>query len=152
MSFFWLLSILILAAAFGVLVWTFVWVARLLASRGRQPFSPPGEISTEVPPAEDEGPTPEEEEADQLERTKTGTGVNATLGLILSFFACLLFWLSPFLLVLSVAGLWFSGNATWLGLRLFRVFILRVAVGILLGLSSVGLQFGYRTGLFTLPF
>jgi len=158
MSLFWLFSILFLLFAFGVLLWTFVWVARLLAARSQQ-----GEAadSTDQDPAtENEDPasteelasTAAEEEAEELEQTRKGTGVNATLGLILSVFACLLFWFSPLILVISMAGLWFSSQALWLGFRRFRVFIGRAAVGVVLGLASFGLLFGYQTGLFTLPF
>ena len=147
-----LLSILILVFAFGVLVWTFFWVARLLAARSRREAAmTEASVSTDEEAVEETGPT-EEEAAEELERTKKGVGVNATLGLILSVLACLLFFLSPLTLVLSVAGLWFSANALWLGFRRFSVFIGRAALGILFGAASVGLHFGYLTGQFTLPF
>ncbi|MEE2834102.1 MAG: hypothetical protein VYD18_17215 [Candidatus Latescibacterota bacterium] len=147
-----LLSILILVFAFGVLVWTFFWVARLLAARSRrEAATTEASVSTDEEAVEETGPT-EEEAAEELERTKKGVGVNATLGLILSVLACLLFFLSPLTLVLSVAGLWFSANALWLGFRRFSVFIGRAALGVLLGTASVGLHFGYLTGQFTLPF
>lgn len=147
-----LLSILILIFAFGVLLWTFFWVARLLTARGQREVAAIEPATVDEAAIEATGPTPEEEAAEELERTKTGVGVNATLGLILSVLACLLFWLSSLTLVLSAAGLWFSANALWLGLRRFGVFIGRAALGIILGAGSVGLQFGYLTGRFTLPF
>ena len=147
-----LLSILILIFAFGVLLSTFFWISRLLAARGQREVAAIAPATVDAAPIEETGPTPEEEAAEELERTKTGVGVNATLGLILSVLACLLFWLSPLTLVLSVAGLWFSGNALWFGFRRFNVFIGRAALGIILGAGSFGLQFGYLTGQFTLPF
>lgn len=149
MSLFWLLSILFLLFAFGVLLWTFVWVARLLTARSQQAAG--AQESSDAEAVEDEG-SPEEAEAEQLEETKKRAGVNATLGLILSGLACLLFWLSPLIPVLSIAGLWFSANAVWIGFRKFSLFIGRAALGVLLGLASFGLHFGYQVGLFTLPF
>ena len=149
MSVFWLFAILFLLFAFGVLLWTFVWVARLLAARSQQAAGPP-ELEPVAP--EEPVPTPAEAAAEELEQTRKGTGVNATLGLILSALACLLFWLSPLVLVLSLAGVWFSGQSLWLGFRLFHVFIGRAGLGVALGLGSFGLQFGLQTGLFALPF
>ena len=146
-----LLSILILIFAFGVLVGTFFWVARLLAARSQRQAAPKA-ASGDAGAVVETALTAEEEAAEELERTKTGVGVNATLGLILSVLACLLFFLSPLTLVLSAAGLWFSANALWLGFRRFSVFIGRAALGTVLGAASVGLHFGYRTGQFTLPF
>jgi hypothetical protein len=151
MSLFWLFSILFLLFAFGVLLWTFVWVARLLTARSQQAANAEAQGRTDAD-TEAEEVNSEEAEAEALEETKKGVGVNATLGLILSGLACLLFWLSPLMLVLSIAGLWFSGNAAWLGFRKFSVFIGRAALGVLLGLASFGLHFGYQTGLFILPF
>lgn len=148
MSTSWLVSLVILVFAFGVLVWTFVWVAKLLVERGHHAQQPePAEQAVE-PPA----PTPEEIEAEELERQRTGVGVNATLGLVLSVLACLLFWVSPLFLVLSIAALWFSGNALWLGFRLFGVFIGRAALGVLMSMCSFGLHFLHLTGQITLPF
>ena len=152
MSLFWLLSILFLLFAFGVLLWTFVWVARLLAARSQQGEAADSTGQDLAPEDEDPASTAAEEQAEELEQTRKGTGVNATLGLILSAFACLLFWFSPLIVVISMAGLWFSSQALWLGFRRFRVFIGRAAVGVALGLASFGLLFGYQTGLFTVPF
>lgn len=151
----WLLSLLILLFAFGVLVGTFVWIARLLVARGRQApelSEASADAQGEEAPIQTPIQTPEELEAEDLEKKRTGVGVNATLGLVLSVLACLLFWVSPLLLVLSVAALWFSGNALWLGLRLFGVFIGRAALGVLLSLCSFALHFLYLTGQMTMPF
>ncbi len=149
MAEFRLFAILFLLFAFGVLLWTFVWVARLLAARSQ---AGAGKSEPEPLPPDEPLPTPAEEAAEELEQTRKGTGVNATLGLILSALACLLFWLSPLVLVLSLAGVWFSGQSLWLGFRLFHIFIGRAGIGVALGLSSFGLQFGFQTGLFILPF
>jgi hypothetical protein len=148
--------------AFGVLLWTFVWVARLLAARSQQQetaYYAGRDVATEEldstgepETGEQPEPDPAEAEAEELEQTRKGTGVNATLGLILRALACLLFWFSPLILLISIAGIWFSSQALWLGFRRFRVFIGRAAVGVALGLASFGLLFGYQTGLFTLPF
>ena len=104
MNLFWVLSILFLLFAFGVLLWTFVWVARLLAVRSQQRAlelaEPPEDEPVEE--AEEADPPPEEEAAGELASAKKGVGVNATLGLIL-------------------AGLWFSANALWIGLQRFAL-------------------------------
>jgi hypothetical protein len=153
MSIFWLFSILFLLFAFGVLLWTFVWVARLLAARSQPDVADPADQVSEVDAqdSQDVDATPQEESAaeeaaEELVRTKKGVGVNATLGLILSVFACLLFWLSPLVLVLGMAGLWFSAQALWFGFRKFGVFIARAALGVALGIASVVLLFAYQTG------
>ena len=150
MSLFWLLSLLFLAAAFGVLVWTFVWVARLLA---RCSAESEGEREAEaLPPQEDSDPAEEEEDdEEEEEKRRTGTGVNATLGFILSMLACLFFWVSPLVLAVSLGGLYFSGNAFYYGFRWFGVFIPRAILGLVAGMTSVVLQFGYLSGQFTLP-
>lgn len=136
-----LVSLLFLAFAFGVLVWTFVWVARLLARRAA--------AATAVAGAADPEPVADPEAAaaaaEEEERRRTGTGVNATLGLILGLLACALFVLSPYALAVSVGGTYFSGNALWIGLRRFHVFIFRAVVGLVLSLTSVGLHVGLVT-------
>lgn len=145
---FWLFAFLLLAAAFGVLVWTFVWVSRLLAERARveqgraAAAGEPGTDAAEAPPDE---PTTEEIERQEEEKERLGTGVNATLGLILGILSCVIFWLSPLTMAVSVAGTYFSANALWLGLRRFHVLIGRAAIGIVLSLASFGLHFAYLT-------
>tara|TARA_B100000809_G_scaffold113054_1_gene111590 strand:- start:5450 stop:5680 length:231 start_codon:yes stop_codon:yes gene_type:complete len=68
MNLFWVLSILFLLFAFGVLLWTFVWVARLLAVRSQQRAlelaEPPEDEPVEE--AEEADPPPEEEAAEEL--------------------------------------------------------------------------------------
>jgi uncharacterized membrane protein (UPF0182 family) len=151
MSLTWLLSSLLLAAAFGVLVWTFVWIARLLTERAAAAERQQANADTEPAAPGEEPEASADEAAQEEEKRRTGTGVNATLGLILAALACVLFWVSPLTIVLTLAGLWFSGNALWAGFSWFGVFIPRAALGILLSLASAGLHFGYLTGLFTLP-
>ena len=156
-----LVSLLFLAVAFGVLVWTFVWVARLLAYREAErerrdaerklkeavaAATPALEADLEDPASED--PASRDEEEAEIERRRVGAGVNATLGLILSALACLGFWLSPLVLVLCAAGIYFSGNALYIGLRRFRVFIARAGLGLALGIASVILLFAHQLGQF----
>lgn len=160
MSLFWLLAILLLLVGFGVLVVTFVWIARLLAQRAAQAEAVAHDEDSadtlDEAQAADEAAAVAEAEAEaaakEEEERRTGTGVNATLGLILSLLACVSFWLSPLTLVLSLAGLWFSANAFYYGFRWFGVFIGRAVLGVVAGLVSVVLQFAYQTGQFTLPF
>ena len=136
MPLFKLLSLLFLTFAFAVLVWTFVWVARLLARRAAS--------------AEDRGGRPAEVDlaraeaaAEEEQRRRTGTGVNATVGLILGVLACALFLLSPYALAVSTAGIYFSAGALWAGLRRFRIFLFRALVGLALSLASIGLHYGF---------
>lgn len=154
MSLFWLLSLLFLAFGFGVLVWTFVWVSRLLArraeaSRRTAVDGKPDEASRDGGEAEQaspgEGPDPEGE-AEQ----KKGLGVNATLGLILGAIACLAFALSPLTLAVSAGGIYFSLQALWTGIRVLRTVIGLAVLGLALSLVSVGLHYLRFTG--GLPF
>jgi hypothetical protein len=120
-----LLALLFLALAFGVLVRTFVWVARLLAGRGP-----------------DRAPEPEEVQPSLY----TVAVPHANLGLVLGILACALFKLSPLLLILSGFGVLYSVRALWVGWVRFRVFLVRALVGLLLSLGSVGLQYLETTG------
>ena len=45
---------------------------------------------------------------------------------------------------MSLAGVYFSANALWIGLRSFGVLIPRAVAGIALSLSSVALIYGYH--------
>lgn len=133
-----LLSLLFLAFAFAVLVWTFVWVARLLARRAAAADSRGGErVDAEPDPVRAAAAAEEEEE-----RRRTGTGVNATVGLILGLLACALFLLSPYALAVSAAGIYFSASALWTGLWRFGAFLFRALVGLALSLASIGLHYG----------
>lgn len=132
-----LLSLLFLAFAFAVLVWTFVWVARLLARRAAAADSRGGEPVDAEP-----DPVRAAAAAEEEERRRTGTGVNATVGLILGLLACALFLLSPYALAISAAGIYFSASALWTGLRRFGAFLFRALVGLALSLASIGLHYG----------
>lgn len=132
-----LLSLLFLTFAFAVLVWTFVWVARLLGrrvactERGGEP------AHAETDPAQAAAA-----EVEEQQRRRTGTGVNATVGLILGLLACALFLVSPYALAISSAGIYFSASALWTGLRRFRAFLFRALLGLALSLASIGLHYG----------
>ena len=167
MSLFRLLALLILVFAFIVLVWTFVWVARLLAARQAGavtllPGQAPGlAAATATAPHEAVAAAAQAAEAQtaaaqaaaaqaaeaEAQRRRTGVGVNATLGLVLSALACAGFWLSPLVLVLSAAGVWFSGSALWAGLSRYRVFLGRAGLGLVLGIVSVIAVFAWRMGM-----
>lgn len=151
---FSILALLCLLFAFGVLLYTFVWIAQLLARRAdeaqqrRGEEAPIAEEETEQAPDEDEIPEPSPEELEQEVLRKKG-GVmktNATLGLILAVLACVLVTVGPLILTLSMAALYLCGQALWIGLRYFRVLVGRAAIGLAIGVGSVMLQYLALTG------
>ncbi len=58
----------------------------------------------------------------------------------------MLFKLSPLLIILSVAGMYYSGGSLWGGIRRYRKIMYRAVLGLLLSVLSVGLHFLELTG------
>ncbi len=130
----------ILVVAFTVLVWTFLWMARLMARRAqmRQAPAPSPAVDQEVAA----GPT----------RIR-GRGYGANYGLMLGLVACGAFfvWPSPLLLAVAVVGLFYSGRSLVRGLRYFRVIVWRALLGVLLNAALPLMLFLYDTGRWPLP-
>jgi len=152
----------LLSFAFAVLVVTFLWIARLMAMRaskrsGRARATresvdgpgPPDPGAAADSAAADADPPGEESEQEEPDRTGVAVVVSSRLGLILGVLACLLFKLSPLLIILSVAGMYYSAGAIWGGLRRYRIVMYRAVVGLLLSVLSVGLHFLELTGQFS---
>ena len=133
-----LLGLLVLLGGFVALLYTFIWLARLwwrqFGAAGRQ------DELTEQSQAAEEGPLVEGEiEPDEDARANMGHGAN--YGLVLGILACLLFKVSPLMLLLSAVAMFYSGRAVWEGLWRFRLVLLRAVIGLVLGAVSVGLHF-----------
>ena len=153
-----LLAVVLLGFAFAVLVVTFLWIARLMAIRatkradeGRssresatRPDSPDREIA-----ADEADRSPEGDPQEEPDRTGVAVVASSRLGLILGVLACLLFKLSPLLIILSIAGIYYSVGALWGGFRRYRIVLYRSVVGLLLSVLSVGLHFLELTGQFS---
>ena len=123
---------LLLVAGFVVLMQTFAWITRLLERRAEAVLAP-----------EDIGEAEEEEPPPSLGAVLLG----ANYGLILGGLACLLFWLwPPLMLVLSTAGIGFSGRTLVQGWRQYHLLVYRALAGMILSLASVGLHFLKLTG------
>lgn len=153
------LAVVLLGFAFVVLVVTFLWIARLMAMRSSashggtpirggadgEPISP--DLESEADPADDVDDRPEAEDTEE-DPDPRGVAVvtSSNLGLILGILACLLFKLSPLMVVLSVAGLYYSGGSLWGGIRRYRRIMHRAVIGLLLSVLSVGLHFLELTG------
>ena len=101
------LSVVVLAVGFIVLVWTFVWVARLMAL--------PDDVTTGSAKTASTG----ESAADGKRRVK-GRGYGANYGLALGLVGCALFfmWPSPLLLALAAVGMFHSARAVFRGPRM----------------------------------
>lgn len=149
-----ILALFFLLFAFGVLLYTFVWIARLLARRAEeaQRSSSP-DAEDPAGPAEEEGGEPEQDEQteaeieqEQLQEKGVAMRSSATLGLILGILACLLVSFGPLIVTLSIASFYFSAQAIWVGLRYFRIFVIRAVFGVAFALGSVGLQYLALTG------
>jgi hypothetical protein len=140
---FSILALLCLLFAFGVLLYTFVWIAQLLARKAKEADLQKREEA--VLEAADPGEVTEEGD-EELKRRGGVMQTSATLGLVLAVLACLLVSLGPLVLTLSLAAVYFSAQALLVGLRYFRALIVRAIFGIGLGLGSVGLQYLVLTG------
>ena len=136
-------GIVVLAVAFVVLLWTFLWVARLMSHReeprARDVPNAPPETTPVI--AEEEEPEP-----------MRGRGYGANYGLVLGALSCGLFFIvqSPLLLALTCVGFFYSGRALLYGLRHFRVVIWRALLGIVLNIISLAMQVLFAMG--QLPF
>ena len=133
-----LLGILVLVGGFVALLYTFIWLARLwwrqLGDSGREVEVPEQEeVAGEAPLVEGEI------EPDDDARANMGHGAN--YGLVLGILACLLFKVSPLMLLLSGVAMFYSGRALWEGFWRFRLVLVRAAIGLVLGVVSVGLHF-----------
>jgi hypothetical protein len=135
-----LLGILVLVGGFAVLLYTFIWLARLWWRQFGDSSS--ATDSTEQPQVADDAPLVEGEiEEDENLRTNMGHGAN--YGLVLAILACLLFKVSALLLLLllSAVAIFYSGRSLWEGIWRFRLVLVRAAIGLVLGVVSVGLHF-----------
>ena len=128
-----LLGMLLLIAGFAVLVQTFAWITRALERRAKGSLAP-----------ED---TTGEVEVEEAPPSLGAVLLNANYGLVLGVLACLLFWLwPPLMLVLSAAGLGFSGRTLVQGWRQYHLLVYRALGGLVLSLASVALHFLKLTG------
>ena len=119
-----LLTLVFLGLGFVVLVLTFLWISHLLARRRRRQDG-----------VEEEESLPEESPAMAMIH-------GANYGLILGILACALFKiLAPLMLILSAAGLGYSGRALWEGVRRYRILVYRALFGLLLSMASVCLHY-----------
>lgn len=130
------LALVLLALAFGVLLWTFVWVAKLLThrakvkERGKKKAVAKKEIAEEF--------AGEEEEEPEMVR---GRGYGANYGLLLGGLSCGVFWLSPLVVALSFGGGFYSVRAIANGIRHFRMLVWRALFGLVLNIGGIALQF-----------
>jgi hypothetical protein len=130
------LALVLLTLAFGVLLWTFVWVAKLLThrakvkERGKKKAVAKKEIAEEF--------AGEEEEEPEMVR---GHGYGANYGLLLGGLSCGLFWLSPLVVALSFVGGFYSVRAIANGIRHFRMLAWRALFGLVLNIGGIALQF-----------
>ena len=141
---YFIAALFILAFAFGVLVVTFRWIARLLARRLHGVESATieqerGGSPTESP--ESPEPTPEEEAP-----SGAGTIHGANFALVLGILAALLFKVSPLALMLPAAGIFYGGRALYEGIRYFQVVLIRALIGVVLSVGSIGLHYLNLTG------
>ena len=140
-----IVAIVCLAFAFIVLLFTFRWIAKLVARR-LIARSQAGEEASEDGPNADSATEDEANQED--EDVPRGAGVihGANYGLVLGILACILFKLSPLMLILSGVGLFYSGRTLYEGVRYFATVIYRAVAGLVLSLISVGLHYLNLTG------
>ena len=133
------LALVLLALAFGVLLWTFIWVAKLLKhrakmkERGKKKVIAKKEIAEEL--------AGEEEEEDEEPEMVRARGYGANYGLLLGGLSCGLFWLSPLVVALSFVGGFYSVRAIANGIRHFRMLVWRALFGLVLNIVGIALQF-----------
>jgi hypothetical protein len=135
------LSFVVLAVGFIVLVWTFVWVARLMAL--------PDEVTTGSAKTASTG----ESAADGTRRVK-GRGYGANYGLVLGLAGCALFfmWPSPLLLALAAVGMFHSARAVFRGLYYFGVVVWRALIGVAFNGGLPIMLYLHTTGQWSPPF
>ena len=131
-------TVALIVFGFGVLVVTFVWIAKLLTRRRTTPALK--DISTGE--AESTSAVPDVEEVPSMSAMILG----ANYGLVLGILACLLFTiLAPMMLIISAAGLAYSSRAFWQGFSRYRMIVFRALAGLLLSVASVGLHYLHLT-------
>jgi hypothetical protein len=143
-------GIAVLVVAFVILLWTFLWVAKLMSHREKPRVeSLRKDVSALV--EEDDGEA-EAEEEDQPEIMR-GRGSGANYGLLLGGLSCGLFFLTqtPLLLALSCVGFFYSVRALVRGLRYFRVVVWRALLGVLLNVASLAMHILFAVGQWPLP-
>ena len=146
-------ALLLLIAAFAILVVTFLWVARLLGLIGKDPVSAESDDGEEEEgqedPVEGEGEVEADSDVD-AEEEESGRGraviLGANHGLVLGVLAVILFKVSWLMLMLSAGAIGYSSRALYQGIRHYRLIVYRALIGFLLGLLSVGLQYLEFTG------
>ena len=133
------LALVLLALAFGVLLWTFVWVAKLLTHRAKvKERAKKKVIATKEIAEELAGEEEEEDEEPEMVRAR---GYGANYGLLLGGLSCGLFWLSPLVVALSFVGGFYSVRAIANGIRHFRMLVWRALFGLVLNIGGIALQF-----------
>ena len=121
---FSLLALVFIGFGFAVLLLTFFWISHLL-ERGQYRH----EGIPKVPAAAQQSPA-------------TAMIHRANYGFVLGILACALFKiLAPLMLILSAAGLGYSGRALWEGLSRYRILMYRTLFGLLLSIVSFGLHY-----------
>ena len=140
------LALVLLLLAFAVLLWTFFWVARLLAHRAeekqRLAKTAAAKKNKFVTPAEEKEEKKEgEKEQEELTKKVHGRGYGANYGILLGALSCGLFWLSPLIMALSFVGCFYSVRALAYGVLHFRIVVWRAAGGLLLNIGGIALQF-----------
>ena len=154
------LALLLLLAAFAVLVVTFLWIARLLGLIGQKPTAVEAEdevddeVDEETSAADDghdplQQHIPEDEDSQEEEEAAYGQAVilGANYGLVLGILACVLFMVSWLMLMLSAAAIGYSSRALYQGIRRYRLVVYRALIGFVLGMLSLGLQYLELTGM-----
>ena len=133
------LALVLLALAFGVLLWTFVWVAKLLTHRAKVKEHAKKKVIANKEIAEELAG--EEEEEDEEPEMVRARGYGANYGLLLGGLSCGLFWLSPLVVALSFVGGFYSVRAIANGVRHFRLLVWRALFGLVLNIGGIALQF-----------
>ena len=142
------LALILLALAFGVLLWTFVWVAKLLTHRAKVKERATKKAIAKKAIAE-ELAGEEEQEAEEPEMVGA-RGYGANYGLLLGGLSCGLFWLSPLVVALSFVGGFYSVRAMANGIRHFRMLVWRALFGLVLNIGGIALQFLSMLGMIPL--
>ncbi len=142
------LALVLLALAFGVLLWTFVWVAKLLTHRAKVKERAKRKAVAKKEIAEELAG--EEEEEDEEPEMVRARGYGANYGLLLGGLSCGLFWLSPLVVALSFVGGFYSVRAIANGIRHFRMLVWRALFGLVLNIGGIALQFLSMLGM--IPF
>ena len=142
------LALVLLALAFGVLLWTFVWVAKLLTHRAKVKERAKRKAVAKKEIAEELAG--EEEEEDEKPEMVRARGHGANYGLLLGGLSCGLFWLSPLVVALSFVGGFYSVRAIANGIRHFRMLVWRALFGLVLNIGGIALQFLSMLGM--IPF